>query len=123
MVCALLQFRHQNKYDAFPWQLFRLGDKRNSVDVVQTVARRFKAKNSCCVEFGLGRDLHAALSEGDLCSQKWRSFFHVASFEVHTSLANIERLHARNRATADPYMSWANFASSFIGKERDVFPM
>ena len=41
----------------------------------------------------------------------------MASYEYDLSLSKVEKLHARSRQTANPYMTYPSFASSFINKQ------
>eukprot|EP00969_Alexandrium_andersonii_P004021 174765-Alexandrium_andersonii.AAC.1 len=60
------------------------------------------------------------MSAEHLCSPRMQRVWFVLAWQTHTSIANIESLHARNRCQADPCSTWESFAAQFVNSEVSV---
>ena len=63
------------------------------------------------------REVHNTKTVDDLMSPKNQLIFFFVSWLIAISLCVIEKLHARNRRSADPSMAWHQFCSLFVNKD------
>ena len=70
----------------------------------------------CCVPRGLGRTLLAQTYE-ELTSCKNQTIYFFGASEVDLSLSVLEKLHERNRHSADPSSHFHTFQSQFVNRE------
>lgn len=103
-------------FEEFPWPIFRSVDPREPADVRISLVADFKGKSSCCIPYGLARDLHK-LEASELGSTAMQGVLLFAAWLVKVSVAAVETLHARSRRVADPHMNWETFCSNFISEE------
>ena len=81
------------------------------------LACKFKSKNDCCHPHGMPRELYNTKNVDDLMSARSQLIFFFVSWMVAISLCVIEKLHARNRRSADPLMPWHLFCALFVNKD------
>jgi hypothetical protein len=118
IICAsaLVTLRHTEKFNMPPWSLFAVGDRRRRKTERIDIVIQFKALGECCLPPGLSQMLHR-LSQAMLTSATYETIFFFAAWEMLLSISVIEKLHAQNRATKDPRMSWHSFVANFVNRE------
>ena len=99
------------------YEILGLGDRRRPREERMTLASRFKSKNDCCHPPGMPRELYLNKSVADLMSARNQLIFFFVSWLIAISLCVIEKLHARNRRSADPLMPWHLFCALFVNKD------
>ena len=115
---AFTEKRHVRTLMQEPWAFFGLGDRRRSRDDRKALLRSFRTKPSCCHPHGMARSLTSSpLTEEELTCPTMEPIWILVAGFIGMSIGCVERLHARNRATAHSQMSFANFCANFTNSE------
>ena len=108
-----VQRRHANFfYKTWPIPLLALGDARLDSEERADIVRRFKQRDACCIEYGVGRELRAKFGAKDdlqLLSPAVGKLFQFACGILRLFVAAIESLHARGKRCADPQRRVVHF--------------
>lgn len=110
--------RHGKHFRSWPWKLASLVDPRVAFSKKQAVADMFVASQVCCLPCGMARKLgEMRLSSQDLLGSLWQGIIWNWCIAISLSIADVEQKHARNRRTANPNSSWANFSAMYANME------
>ena len=113
LAIALVNTRHVQKLCSLPWSICSLGDGRISLHERQQLQAEWRRKQPCCLPFGFARSTLTDKAS-DMTEQLWQRILFFAGWSLKLSTAVIERLHARNRRSADPQTAGETNAYSVI---------
>ena len=119
LALALVKRRQLDKLLRLPWAIFAIGDIRRSFEERVGLANRFKGYRTCCVPFGMARDLlnDEAVTVSVLTGRRFSLKLFFAAWEILLSLSIVEKLHARSRRCSDSQFGWHTFASNFVNRD------
>ena len=117
---AWMYIRHRKVLEAFPWKLSLLVDRKVPPHAQAAVAREWRESNSCCLPPGVCRSWHQRrpkIKKDDIVTSKWKGLVRAMCHAVSMSIADVESVHAGNRARAHMQMSWGHFAACCANSE------
>ena len=115
---AASNHRRHGHFMKLPFSLARLGDARSSCQCVDAVVEEIHATSSCCLPPGTIRFFKERST--DLRSAEARKWVLCWAMSQTTSLADTERMHARNRyhcSRSNGSMNWESMAAQAVNHQ------
>ena len=115
---AASNHRRHGHFMKLHFSLPRLGDARSSCQCVDAVVEEIQATSSCCLPPGTVRFLKERST--DLRSAEARKWVLCWAMSQTTSLADTERMHARNRyhcSRSNGSMNWGSMAAQAVNHQ------
>ena len=114
VVCYLESKVKRDLLDEGTWDVLGASDVRRPPHERMLLAARVKNRRPCCHTCGMDREVHLddSTEVGDLVYGEFARVANTLAHLILTSLASVERLHARSRASASLQMCIANLKCS-----------